>query len=54
VTVDIETSPPPPRFSMAAYWIASIQRMVTGAVLEGVAEDAIYQAVVDAIEEARR
>jgi hypothetical protein len=27
--------------------------MVTGATIEGVAEDAIYQAVVDAIQEAQ-
>lgn len=46
--------PPPPRFSIAAFWVASITRMVTGAVLEGVAEDRIYDAVCKAIEEAQR
>jgi hypothetical protein len=53
VSVDVTTSPPPARFSIAAYWLRSIERMVAGAITEGVAEDAIYQAVVDAIQEAQ-
>jgi hypothetical protein len=53
VNGDVTTSPPPPRFSQGAFWLASIRNMVTGATIEGVAEDAIYQAVVDAIQEAQ-
>ena len=49
---DLVTSPPPARYSIAAYWLRSIERMVTGAVAEGVPDDAIYQAVWAAIEEA--
>lgn len=45
--------PPPPRYSIGAYWLASIRRMVAGATLEGVAEDQIYDAVCTAIQEAQ-
>jgi uncharacterized membrane protein YebE (DUF533 family) len=51
---ELTQSPPPPRFSIAAYWLRSIQRMVAGAIADGVAEDQIYQAVCDVIEEAQR
>jgi hypothetical protein len=36
---------------MAAYWVASIERMVCGAIREGVGEDQVYDAVCKAIQE---
>jgi hypothetical protein len=51
MSVDVTASPPPPRYSIAAYWLNSIKRMVSGAIAEGVPEDAIYGAVVAAIQE---
>jgi hypothetical protein len=50
---ELTQSPPPPRFSIAAYWVRSIERMVAGATAEGVPEDRIYDAVCTAIQEAQ-
>lgn len=44
----------PAKFSMAAYWTASIRRMTCGATLDQVTEEQVYQAVLDGIAEARR
>lgn len=48
------TDTPPPRFSIGAYWLTSIQRMAAGAAIEGVGEDDIYEAVLKGLEEAQR